>query len=240
MALEKRRKKIEYKIENQVFDVQTLSTLHKLMRSKFFDSVGGTIAIGKEANVFLAHLENEPLVLKIYRIETSSFKNMLPYIEGDPRFHIKKNKRNIVYTWAKKEFANLKRAYKAEVSVPFPRTVLKNVLVMDLIESEGEPSPMLKNVSMDEETAKEIFEQIISNFRKLYKAGLVHADLSEYNILMQNTNPVLIDFGQAVVLEHPNAAEFLQRDAEKLSSFFGKFGMKTSAENILKQVRSGA
>lgn len=238
MAVEKRRKKIEYKIENQVFDVQTLSALHKLMRSKFFDSIGGTIAIGKEANVFLAHLENEPLVLKIYRIETSSFKNMLPYIEGDPRFHIKKDKRNIIYTWAKKEFANLKRAYKAGVSVPLPRLVLKNVLVMDMIEFDEKPAPMLKNVSMDEETARDVFSSIVENMKKLYKAGLVHADLSEFNILMQNIKPVLIDFGQAVVLEHPNAEKFLQRDAEKINSFFRKFGIKTSAENILKQVCS--
>jgi RIO kinase 1 len=228
-------KKPEHKVEHQVFDEATLVTLHKLQKGKFFDDIGGPIAIGKEANVFSAEKGDSKVAIKIYRIETSSFNRLLPYIAGDPRFSVKKEKRSLIYTWTRKEFRNLKRAHKAGVSVPKPHTSMNNVLIMDFIGDE-EAAPTLKVTSL--ENPQQFYEEVIENMQKLYKANLVHADLSEFNILVKNKEPVFIDLGQAVLTEHPNAAIFLQRDCENIARFFGKLGVKTSPEGILNRMQA--
>jgi len=225
-------KKHERKIEQQVFDESTMVTLHKLISRKFIDEVGGPIAIGKESNVFKAFHNEEPRVLKIYRIETSSFQNMLPYLLGDPRFSHRQEKHEVIQTWVRKEFQNLKRAYRAGVSVPKPITVMKNVLVMEYIGNAEKAAPRLKNYYS--ENIRDIYEKVVHNYRLLYKeAELVHADASEFNILItQKEEPVLIDFGQAVLDIHPKAMEFFDRDCHVLSKFFKKHGIRTSEHDI--------
>lgn len=262
MAIDKRTKKIERKLEDQVFDVATMSVLHKLMCQEHITEVGGAIAKGKEANVYRAKCGEEERVVKIYRIETSSFKNMLPYLQGDPRFQVRQDKYSIIMAWAKKEFQNLKRAYKAGVSVPRPYAVMKNVLVMEYIGDELGPAPEMRMHLP--ENLQEFYNEVIKNYKKLYQdAQLVHGDASEFNVLVQaktpsvqtgasttqgkttiqgntsettpsseNVKPVLIDFGQAVLSDHPRALELLDRDCEVLAKFFKKQGIETSAEII--------
>ena len=162
---------------------------------------------------------------------------MKQYILGDPRFkRVRKKTHDLVYTWAEKEFKNLKRASSAGVRVPNPIHVKKNILVMEFIGDGDIPAPRLKD--SPPENPQLLFNKIYSYMKKLYqKARLVHADLSEYNILMYN-GPVIIDISQAVTLEHPNTEDLLLRDIQNILKYFKQFpGIKLpSLKNAFKEI----
>lgn len=204
--------------------------------------MGGVVSTGKEANVFYADGIYEgkpvPMAVKIYRIETSSFDKMDEYIFGDRRFDYRVSPKEKIYLWTEKEFRNLERAYDNGVRVPKPYAYLKNVLLMEFIGEKEIPAPTLIEIGKDlaELEVEEIFKDIIENIKILYqKAELVHADLSEYNIMLLE-KPVIIDMGQAVLKDHPKAKEFLRRDIKNLVRFFRKFGVKGEEERIYEEV----
>ncbi len=238
-----RRKPLEYerKIEEGVFDTQTIGALRKLMKLNIIDSMGGVIATGKEADVFTGYLKTERRAVKIFRIETTSFRDIAPYIEGDPRFRLHGKKHEIVFEWAKKEFRNLDRAFYAGVKVPKPYKVLRNVLVMSFIGNDSEPAPPLNTISIEQiKNPKKLSKILLDNLKNLYqKAELVQADFSEFNVLMKSLNePYLIDFAQAVLKNQSNASRFLERDVENFVRYFSKLGLKFDAKKILAQIQS--
>ncbi|MDD3043516.1 MAG: serine protein kinase RIO [Methanosarcinaceae archaeon] len=230
------------KLEENVFDEPTLKNLYKLSRKDFIKELGGSISTGKEANVFYATGPEKELAIKIYRITTSTFKAMDPYITKDPRFtNIRHTRRDIVFAWTQKESQNLKRAISAGVRAPEPITTEKNILIMEFLGENEVPYPQLKNITLEEEDAKRIFEIIVEYMRLLLtKANLVHADLSEYNIIIDpNTlEPIIIDMGQSVTLEHPNAREFLYRDVQNILRYFSRYGIKMSPEELLSKIQA--
>jgi RIO kinase 1 len=179
--------------------------------------------------------DGNPVAVKIHRVATGDYKAMLKYIEGDRRFKgLKKNTRSIVYTWVRKEFKNLQRARECNVRVPAPVAFKNNVLVMEFIGDKGRPAVMLKDWEMREPAR--MFEMILGYIKKLYCDGnLVHADMSEYNVLVLNNEPVLIDLSQAVIREHPSSEEFLKRDVANLVRFFGKY-IELEEEEVLKNI----
>ena len=85
-------------------------------------------------------------------------------------------------------------------------------------------------------SSKEFFSKTIGNMKKLYKAGLIHSDLSPFNILNHGETPVFIDFSQATVLENSRAGEFLERDIKNVCNFFRKLGLKVDEEKSLKKI----
>lgn len=205
------------------FDTSTIMILYELINKRVIDSLGGVISTGKEANVYNAYGSNgKRYAVKIYRIKTADPKHMTAYITGDPRFKRSGKKiHDLVYTWAEKEYKNLKRAYSAGVRVPEPINVKKNILVMEYIGDGDNAAPRLKD--SPPEDPQSTFDIIFDYIIKLYQiARLVHGDLSEYNILMWN-EPVIIDISQAVTLEHPLAEEFLQRDIHNVLKYFSQF-----------------
>ncbi len=225
------------KIYNDVFDFSTTYVLYKLENSGYIDRIKSIISTGKEANVFLGYnFQKEPIAIKIYRIETSNFNNMYKYIAGDHRFeYVKLRKRDIVFAWAKKEFKNLEIAYKVGVRVPRPIVWRKNVLVMEFIGENETPAPRAKDQPPNDPNAW--FEKIMEYVEKLYKKGkLVHGDISEYNILNFNEEPVLIDIGQGVPKDHPLALELLKRDLENIHRWFKKFGIKFDVNQKFKEL----
>lgn len=253
-ARTRRRTQEDRKVEEYVFDIPTLECLYKLAKRRIITAMGGPVSTGKEANVFHALSDKsvtgmKEIAVKIYKIETSTFDAMHEYIIGDPRFeNIKKNKRSMVFAWTKKEFRNLKRAADAGVRVPKPVAADRNVLVMEFIGVDGVPEPLLREVAndIDKADAKRIFKDLVSYMRLLYNgARLVHADLSEFNIMAEgyieseNIRPVLIDFGQAVLLSHPNAEAFLRRDVRNVATFFKKLSVQCSEDEILRLVENG-
>ncbi|MGC8651919.1 MAG: serine protein kinase RIO [Candidatus Micrarchaeia archaeon] len=217
------------KVEGGIFDKQTMVYLSKFFNAGIVERLEFPIARGKEADLYLADAGageevkgSTYVVLKFFRVETSSFKNMADYIIGDERFtRIRNNKYFIVNTWCKKEYGNLKIAEAAGVRVPKPYMSNGSVLAMEFIGNEaGMAAPMLKDIRVDNPDA--MFDKIMGYVKKLYEFRLVHADLSEYNILVSNGEPCLIDFGQAVTIKHPKAEEFLERDIGNIVTYFNK------------------
>lgn len=207
------------KVREDVFDEVTLLALYKLVHKKWFSVLGGSISTGKEANVFYAERDGVGVAIKIYRIQTANFTTMSSYIMGDRRFsHVKKAKKELIFAWTRKEFSNLVRARDAGIAVPEPLVWDRNILIMSFL-GEGEiPYPQLRNVDLEDPA--ETYAQIISTINTLYKkAELVHADLSEFNILYSD-QPYLIDMGQSVTRDHPRALPFLMRDIRNINRFF--------------------
>ncbi len=223
-AAKKKFKGLEdFKVGSDVFDKSTLLTPYYLANKGTIDILHGVIKTGKESNVFLAEVKGKSLAVKIHKITASSYRNMLPYLDGDPRFRgIKKSKRSVVFMWVQKEFKNLNRALNAGIPVPKPIGFKNNVIVMEFIGRQKKSYPMLKDAVIDDPAAA--FEDTIKYMNLLYcRANLVHSDLSEYNILMKKDKPVIIDMSQAVVREHPSAGEYLKRDIANIVRFFGKY-----------------
>ncbi len=235
----------ERRIFAKVFDNSTLDTLHKLATKGIFDVVEFVVSTGKEAHVFRAvDKGGNYRAVKIYKVETSGFKNMEKYIKGDLRFkHIGKGKRNLVYEWTKKEFKNLQIARDAGVRVPLAYGFLNNVLVMEFIGEGGNASQTLKEAKLDEEGLERAYREVVGWAAKLYRRGLVHADLSEFNILAPGKGGkelVLIDIGQAVLTTHPNAKEFFERDVRNVARYFSKTGACGGYEQVYADIKEAA
>ncbi len=183
---------------------------------------------------------------------------MHDYIIGDPRFkNIKRNRRSVVFAWARKELKNLKRAFDVGVRVPKPIACDKNVLIMEFIGKEGIAAPELRDVPLKvlelDFELEELFRHSISGIKILYeRGGMVHADLSEFNILMKGyaereiadvnaseieIEPVIIDMGQSLLLEHPNADAFLKRDVKNIVTFFNKLGLDYSVVEVMRMIK---
>ena len=229
----------QFKVEGGVFDEAALGALYKLVQDGHIDAFGGPISTGKEAHVFLADADGTDVAVKIYRINASDFRQMRPYLEGDPRFrNIGSNKKNVVLAWTKKEFANLRRAATAGVKVPEPIAVQRNVLVMEFVGRDGERAKRLGEVHI--ENPQTTYEVVREYARRLYDAGLVHGDLSEYNIVVHDSELWVIDLGQAVTIHHPNSHEFLERDCRNVANFFARQGVDVTGEELLAHVTSEA
>lgn len=231
-----------FKVEENVFDVPTLKTLYNFANKGTIKALGGSISTGKEANVFYAEGPERELAIKIYRIVTSTFKAMDAYIIKDPRFtKIRHQKRDIIFAWTQKEFQNLKRAKSVGIRVPEPIAAKNNILIMQFMGENKVPYPQLKTLSIENNDGKYLFEAVVEYMRLLYKeAKLVHADLSEYNILIdtKDLSPIFIDMGQSVTLEHPNAREFLYRDVQNIIRYFSRFGIKETPEELLSKIQA--
>jgi RIO kinase 1 len=211
----------KWKTHGGAFDEFTDLNLKKLASRGFFDELVETLKPGKEANVFTAlKQDGSRVVVKIYRLENCNFNKMYEYISQDPRYSfLKGHKRKIIFAWTQREYRNLLKA-RDVIRVPSIYAFKDNILVMECITEDGEVAPLLKDVKL--KNATEIFEEIISNVDKLFKKGLVHGDLSEFNILMQNGRPVFIDFSQSCSVEAGNAPELLKRDLSNMCKFFKK------------------
>ncbi|OPY37466.1 MAG: RIO-type serine/threonine-protein kinase Rio1 [Methanoregula sp. PtaU1.Bin051] len=209
----------QMKVRDDVFDEITLLALYKLVHKKWISVVGGPISTGKEANVFYAEREGIPIAIKIYRIRTANFTTMGEYIRGDRRFaSVRKNRKDLIFAWTKKEFSNLARAKDAGVPVPEPLVWDRNILIMSFLGEDERPYPQLRSVKLEDPMA--VYKQIIGYIEALYsKAGLIHGDLSEFNILYGD-QPYFIDMGQSVTRDHPRALPFLMRDVKNINRFF--------------------
>lgn len=204
-----------------MFDRFTIATLQKLESEGFFqlDSLQ-PLFIGKESNVFLGEGKRGVVAIKIYRLENNDFHGMYTYLVRDLRLaKVKHRKRDVILTWVKREYSNLLRARSFRVRVPTVYAVRNNVLVMEYIEAaklkDDIPADPLK-----------YYQDLCKQLKKLVKAGLVHADLSHFNILNFEDKPVLIDFSQSTTLESPHAKEYFVRDMRIVNKFFGKLGVE--------------
>ena len=204
----------------------------------------GVVSAGKEARVYWAkNRRGEDVAVKIYLTTTAEFrKSIRQYIIGDPRFEsVSGDLRKLILKWVQKEYKNLKRMHEAGVRVPKPYYAYRNILVMEFIGENGIRAPLLKEVRLTDEEYVEIYEKIVHYIKLMYnKAKLVHADLSEYNIMLYGGEPVIIDVSQAVTLDHPMAMYFLIRDIKNIIRYFrDDVGIETHNLNELLEEITG-
>jgi RIO kinase 1 len=223
----------------EVFDRACLRLLQELINDGVIATLDYPVSTGKEANVFHAtDASGKGKAVKIYRIATATFKNIARYIEGDPRFkRVKRATKPTIFAWAQKEYLNLARMHEAGVRVPAPFRVAGNVLVMEYIGDETEPAPVIRTVAIDDPGP--VVEDIEANLRLIQRAKLVHADFSEYNLLLWDGHVVVIDVGQAVPLEHSRAEEWFLRDMDNTARYFRKLGVPRTAKQLAERVRGG-
>ena len=230
----------EKRLESDVFDRQSLFAISKLRQQGHFETVDYPVAKGKEANIFCGTTkEGGKVAIKIYRIDTSNFIRMHDYIDGDPRFANTSRKRfETILAWTRKEYSNLKAFHEAGVLVPRPLAFLRNIVVMEFF---GEREIAFSTLArMGSENPQKDFDFMMTQVKKIYQAGFVHGDISEYNILVTDDGLKLLDCAQAVLLAHPRADDFLRRDVENLVRFFRKKGAKgADFEKALAYVKDG-
>ncbi len=236
----RKEKTIDYlKVVEDVFDARTVKNVIELMRRRVIDELYGAVAQGKEGKVFLAKSpKGEFLAVKIFYVTTAEFiRGRYKYILGDPRFErISRNPWKLIIAWTQKEFRNLKIAYEAGVRVPKPIAVYENVLVMEFIGRDGKPAPLIKDAP-PEDPDKAYWTIIEYVWRAWCKGKIVHADLSEYNVMNNEGELVIIDWGSAVKASHPLAVEFLKRDIQNITRYFAEIGADVSDETAEKVFR---
>eukprot|EP00405_Crypthecodinium_cohnii_P043018 CAMPEP_0206553428 /NCGR_PEP_ID=MMETSP0325_2-20121206/16627_1 /ASSEMBLY_ACC=CAM_ASM_000347 /TAXON_ID=2866 /ORGANISM="Crypthecodinium cohnii, Strain Seligo" /LENGTH=616 /DNA_ID=CAMNT_0054053405 /DNA_START=72 /DNA_END=1922 /DNA_ORIENTATION=- len=214
---------------DQVLDPRTMLVLSKFLKAGIFEEIHGCISTGKEANVYYATGQNgRELAVKVYKTSILVFKDRARYVEGEFRFragYCKGNPRKMVAQWAEKELRNLRRLKSAGIPCPDALELRQNVLVMDFIGDEGDAAPRLKDVEgLGPEEWSDLYFSCVMHMRTMMQScRLVHGDLSEYNMLLDHEGRlIVIDVGQAVENDHPQALNFLKRDCINVNNFFAK------------------
>ncbi|RUS91644.1 hypothetical protein EGW08_000617 [Elysia chlorotica] len=243
--------KKEHSTAIKAVDQKTRIILFKLINSGFLAGIDGVVSEGKEAVIFKSAggvKDEKPLpphvILKIFKTTMNEFKIRAKYVQGDHRLskdiYKKQNPRKIMKLWAEKECMNLKRMRRQNIPCPTPITLKKHVLAMTCIGDEH-PAPKLKVVKLSTEDMQDAYEQTVELMKRLYHAcGLVHADLSEYNLLWHDGKVWVIDVSQAVEKENPHSNDFLLRDCQNITKFFKQAGVYgvSSPEELFMEVTS--
>jgi RIO kinase 2 len=205
--------------------------INALVKAGVIESFGQSLGVGKEADVYDAlNANGKRIAVKFHRLGRISFRQTRRK-RGYTREHS---------TWifqshlaAEREFQAMKTVYENDVAVPEPMTQNRHVVAMGMI--EGAQLSKYKDIGKPEKVLKEI----LYNIRKAYlKANLIHADISEYNIILQSDGHILIiDWPQAVRTDHANAADLLERDIKNLLTYFSrKFKVELTEEEACKYV----
>ncbi|PKY01726.1 serine/threonine-protein kinase RIO1 [Aspergillus campestris IBT 28561] len=233
----------------QVLDPRTRMLLLQMINRDIVSEIHGCLSTGKEANVYyslsIPDEEDAPPLhraIKVYKTSILVFKDRDKYVTGEFRFrqgYSKSNNRAMVKLWAEKEMRNLRRIYSAGIPCPEPVHLRLHVLVMGFVgNSKGVAAPRLKDVEFDvpEPAAKwrEVYVELLGYMRVLYQTcRLVHADLSEYNMLYHKGKLYIIDVSQSVEHDHPRSLEFLRMDIKNVSDFFRRKGVDILPEKTL-------
>lgn len=229
------KSKEEWKVYGNVFSEHSLKLLFKLSSQGYFEELESTISVGKEANIFTAVTkDHKRIVAKIYRLENCNFNKMYDYLNADSRYNgVSRNQRRIIFEWVQREFRNLMIAREV-IRVPKPILFKDNVLLMEFI-GNTDPAPELKDHAPKD--PEKFFNKIIDNMHKLYHKKLIHGDLSAFNILIHNEEPIFIDFSQATPTDSSNSDELIKRDIKNISHYFRKnFSIKINEEMIYKKI----
>lgn len=226
-----------FKTEAEVFNLRTMKTLSKLINDRFLDTLDFCVSTGKEANVFRGTTPNgDHIAVKIYRVNTRTFRSHMDYLLGDPRFNPQgKSNREVIELWAQKEFQNLRRFEDADLRVPEPITVKNNVILMEFIGDGQHIAPLLNDTKPPD--LEDVLENLTGFIKTAWNdANLVHGDLSAYNVLMPPDEVVVIDTAQAVPRDHPRSRELLERDVKNTTQYFRKKGLDADPEPIVNDL----
>jgi RIO kinase 1 len=242
----RQRDKSDRATTEQVLDPKTRRILFQMINSGIVTEINGTISTGKEANVYhgMSASEDDALpdvhvAIKVYKTSILIFKDREKYVTGEFRFRKGFNKgdnRAMVKLWAEKEMRNLKRINASGIPCPEPLYLRRHVLGMSFIgDSKGKAAPRLKDVEFVEDDPparwRGVYIDILAYMRiMLQQCKLVHADLSEYNILYHKHRPYIIDVSQSVEGDHPRSLDFLRMDIKNMSDFFKRQGVSVLSD----------
>jgi RIO kinase 2 len=220
-----------YLMNNTAYD---LLALNALVKASVLEYLGPSIGIGKEADVFEGITPEEKTVaVKFHRLGRTSFrdtKRKREYIS---------DRRHTSWLYqsrlaAETEYYALQKMHEAGVKVPMPITQNRHAIVMQYIKG----TQLSDVISLDDPIF--FLNAILENMRKAYKAGVIHSDLSEYNILIdEDSVEWIIDWPQYIRTDHPNAEEILARDIGNIAYYFErKYGTSMSTEEAIKIVKN--
>jgi RIO kinase 2 len=210
-----------------------LLALNALVKAESLEALGPSIGIGKESDVFEAVTPGDVKVaVKFHRLGRTSFRDT-----RRKREYVA-DRRHISWLYqsrlaAEAEYRALKIMQEAGVSVPEPIDQNRHVIVMQFIQG----TKLSDIISLDEPLL--FLDDILEDVRLAYKAGVIHTDLSEYNILVDGDGEVwIIDWPQYTSTDHPNAMELLERDVGNVVYYFKrKHGLEYDPEQALSHVR---
>jgi RIO kinase 1 len=237
--------------------VKTPKGLQALIDDGRIDAVVRQLKSGKEASVFVVSCGDQLRCAKVYKdAEHRGFHKLAAYQEGrktrgsrDARALAKRGrhgKRMQESEWTNAEVTALYRLAHAGVRVPTPHGVYDRVLLMELVlDVNGDPAPRLNDVNMDVEQAQAWHKFMISQIVRMLCAGVIHGDLSDYNVLLDASGPVIIDLPQAVAAaSNNNAFSMFERDVNNMRAAFGRAApelLQTEyAREIWKLYQAGA
>ena len=222
-------REIAYTLNSKAYD---LLALHTLVEKNIISQLGPILGKGKESDVYSCMDDNENIhALKIYRMGRTSFKSIKKYrnLIGD-RGHTSWLYINRLA--AKKEYEALEKIYHLKLNTPKPIGYNRHIIVMEYL--RGKELVYYKTIDKPEY----IFNKIIDQMRIVYqKASMIHGDLGEFNIVIdEKGNILIIDWLQWIPSDHPNAKSLLRRDIENLCNYFNKkFKIKSDVDNILSR-----
>lgn len=229
--------------------MKTPKRLTTLVEEGLVDEVIGQLMSGKEATVYIVRCGEHIRCAKVYKdANQRSFRKATSYQEGRKV----KNSRQAramekgsrygrqmqEEVWQNAEVDALYRLAAAGVRVPQPHICFEGVLLMDLVvDAEGHAAPRLNDVALSEALALEFHAMLVNQVVRMLCAGIIHGDLSEYNILVDENGPVIIDLPQAIdAAANSVAAEMLERDVNNLRSYFSAFAPSLKDSQYGKEI----
>ena len=225
--------------------------LQPLIEDGLIDTVVRQLKSGKEAMVFVVRAHGETRCAKVYKeADKRSFRQAVDYTENRKTKNTRQaramargtkfGRESQERAWQTAEVDALYRLAAAGVRVPRPYNFHEGVLLMELVtDAEGNAAPRLNEVQLDPDLALELHERLIGEVVRMLTAGVVHGDLSEYNILLAADGPVIIDLPQAIDAAGNNhAPRMLVRDVDNLRDFFGRHAPELLATDYGKEIWS--
>ncbi|WP_097459930.1 PA4780 family RIO1-like protein kinase [Mangrovitalea sediminis] len=223
--------------------------LQSLADDGLIDEVITQLMSGKEAQVYVVSSHGEICCAKVFKeAKQRSFKQAVAYQEGrkvrnsrQARAMSKKTRygqKEQEDAWLNAEVDALYRLADAGVRVPKPRGFIDGVLLMEMIrDAEGHAAPRLDDVTLTPEQARRYYDKIIRDVVRMLSAGLIHGDLSEFNVLLAPDGPVIIDLPQAVNAAGNNSAQrMFERDVDNMRRYFGRFAPELLATDYGKEI----
>jgi RIO kinase 1 len=209
--------------------------IEPLVEAGLVDSVSRQLMSGKEAMIYVVRCGDEVRCAKVYKeADKRAFRQSVDYTEGR---RVKNSRRARAMekgsrygrkakeeAWQSAEVDALLRLAAAGVRVPQPYNFIDGVLLMELVtDAEGNAAPRLNDVTLSPQQAREVHRVLIREVVRMLCAGVVHADLSEYNVLVGHEGPVIIDLPQAVdAAGNAHAGAMLERDVANITAYLGR------------------
>jgi len=229
--------------------MKTPQRLAAMVEEGLVDEVIGQLMSGKEATVYIVRCGEQIRCAKVYKeANQRSFRNNASYQEGRKVKNSRQaramekgsryGRKMQEEVWQNAEVDALYRLSAAGVRVPQPHICFEGVLLMDLVvDAEGQVAPRLNDVEMSEAQALEFHAMLVNQVVRMLCAGIIHGDLSEYNILVGDGGPVIIDLPQAIdAAGNSNAAEMLERDVNNLRTYFSAFAPELKDTQFGKEI----